>query len=110
MPSVDENDTPSVEPASKRPSVSARLAAAESQIEQLKAANDALMNESLNSWLTVVGDESRILGEVYSTLSWRITRPLRLVRQVQRKVAEVGAAETTSLVAARVKQRLGRRA
>jgi hypothetical protein len=110
MPSVDENDTMSDQPRSTRPTLSARLAAAENEIQRLQAANDALMNESLNTWLAVVGDESRTLAEVYSTLSWRITRPLRLVRQVQRKVADVGAAETTSLVTARVKQRLGRRA
>lgn len=97
-----------VKPARK--TVTQQLADAEKEIQRLQATNDALLNQSLNAWLTVVGDEARALAQVYSTLSWRITRPLRVVRQVQLKVSEVGPSETSALVAARLKQRLGRRA
>lgn len=91
-------------PAAKRPTLGDRLAAAEAENERLQRANDALMNDSLSSWLVVVSDEARALAQIHATLSWRITRPLRLARQVQIKAKEVGLQETASVVLARLKR------
>jgi hypothetical protein len=101
---------PSASASPKRSNVTTRLAEAEAEIARLRRTNDALMNQSLNTWLAVVGDEARALALVYSTLSWRVTRPLRLARQLQIKAKEVGISETASVVAARLKRRSGSRA
>jgi hypothetical protein len=107
--SPDDTSAPASAPVKHR-TVSERLDEAEAEIARLRRVNDALMNESLNTWLTVVGDEARALAEVYSTVSWRVTRPLRLARQVQRKAAEIGVSETASVVVARLRRGPGPRA
>jgi len=109
MPTGPEDSPPARARTSSRPTVSQRLAEAEAEIERLRRSNDALMNQSLNTWLVVVSDEARALSQVYSTVSWRITRPLRVARTVQTKVREVGVTETAAVVAATVKRRLATR-
>jgi hypothetical protein len=111
MPNEPEESTPSrAQGRAKRPTLSEQLATAQAEIEELRRTNDALANQSLNTWLVVVSDEARALSQVYSTLSWRITKPLRLARQVQIKVKEVGVTETAAVVGAGVKRRLGTKA
>ncbi|MDQ1610039.1 MAG: hypothetical protein QOE16_2771 [Microbacteriaceae bacterium] len=101
-----------VEPESatkpKRRTVTERLAEAESELDRLRRENDQLVNESLSTWLLVVDEESSALAQVYATLSWRITRPLRITRQLQLKVREVGVRRTAGFAAARLKQLRGR--
>ena len=91
-------------------SVSSRLAEVESERDALQAELDAKSNESIASWLTVVGTESRILGEMQNSVSWRVTKPLRLVRKVQLKVSQVGLGQVSQLAVADLKRRyIGRR-
>ncbi|TFB66991.1 hypothetical protein [Cryobacterium sp. Hz9] len=94
----------------QQPSLSARLAAVEAERDRLQAELDARENESLASWLEVVGTESRVLGDMYNTLSWRVTKPLRFVRKVQIKAVELGPSRFSQLAVADLKRRyLGRR-
>lgn len=76
----------------------------------LRAELDAQANQSIASWLNVAGTESRILGDMQNTLSWRVTKPLRIVRKIQVKFAQVGVAQFSQLAVADLKRRyLGRR-
>lgn len=111
MPNELEDSGPSRAPGrANRPTLSEQLATAQAEIDELRRTNDALANQSLNTWLVVVSDEARALSQVYSTLSWRITKPLRMARQVQVKVKEVGVSETAAVVSASVRRRLGTKA
>lgn len=108
--SESEIDGPSASKKSTKLSVSARLAQVEEERDRLRAELDAQSNASIASWLEVVGVESRILGDMQNSVSWKVTKPLRLVRKVQIKVAEVGVARTSQLAVADLKRRyLGRR-
>lgn len=94
----------------QQPSLAERLAQAEAERDRLREELDARANESVDSWLEVVGTESRILGQMHATLSWRITKPLRFARKVQLKVAQVGLARTSHLAVADLRRRfIGRR-
>ncbi|TFC72403.1 hypothetical protein E3O45_12695 [Cryobacterium sp. TMS1-20-1] len=91
-------------------SLSERLAEVELERDQLRSELDARENDSVASWLEVVGTESRILGDIHNTLSWRITKPLRFVRKVQIKAVELGPARFSQLAVADLKRRhVGRR-
>ena len=97
-------------PKPKKASLSERLAAVEAERDALRAELDARANDSVGSWLEVVGTESRILGEMHKTLSWRVTKPLRFFRKVQLKVSEVGLAKVSQLAVADFQRRFkGRR-
>ena len=97
-------------PNSQQPSLVERLAQAEAERDRLREELDARSNESVASWLAVAGTESRILGQMHGTLSWRITKPLRFVRKVQLKAAQVGVAQVAHLAAADLRRRfIGRR-
>ena len=86
------------------------MAEVESERDALQAELDARANESIASWLTVVGTESRILGEMQNSVSWRVTKPLRLIRKVQLKVSQVGIGQVSQLAVADLKRRYsGRR-
>lgn len=108
--SESEIDAPSASSKPKKLSVSARLAQVEEERDRLRAELDAQANASIASWLDVVGVESRVLGDMQNSVSWKVTKPLRVVRKVQIKVAEVGVARTSQLAVADLKRRyLGRR-
>lgn len=81
-----------------------RLATAEAEVERLRREVARLTNESLNSWLGLMDAESKELSLVYSTLSWRVTKPLRLARKVQIKVREIGVLRTVDFASGRLKQ------
>ena len=74
---------PLTDEASAQAELAARLVEAEAERDRLRAELDARANESVDSWLEVVGTESRILGQMHATLSRRITKPLRFARKVQ---------------------------
>ena len=51
-----------------------------------------------------------MLASMTNTLSWRITRPLRLARTVQIKMKEIGLVRTSQLAVADLRRRYaGRR-
>jgi hypothetical protein len=81
------------------------LVAAVSERDRLRAELDARANTEVASWLTIVADESRALREIQQTLSWRITKPLRLVRKVQKKTTEVGVVAVSQLAVADLRRR-----
>ncbi|WP_166786538.1 hypothetical protein [Cryobacterium sp. TMT1-19] len=102
--------TPLTDGAAAEADLAARLADSEAERDRLRNELDARSNESVESWLEVVGTESRILGQMHGTLSWRITKPLRFVRKVQLKAAQVGVAQVAQLAVADLRRRFtGRR-
>ncbi len=84
-----------------------QLSKALAERDLLKKQNEALLDNTLNQWLVVADNESRILQAVYASLSWRITKPLRMVRTVQLKIKEVGLVRTSEVIVGVVKQRVG---
>jgi hypothetical protein len=62
----------------------------------------------LDDWVVVTTRTSVALHSIQKTVSWRVTRPLRLVRRFQGSVNELGLAAATDLAAASVARRLGR--
>jgi hypothetical protein len=119
MPEIEINGTSNAEPlVSSLPtdpkplkaSLPERLAEVQAERDALRAELDARANDSVGSWLEVVGNESRILGEMHKTVSWRVTKPLRFLRKVQLKVSEVGLAKVSQLAVADFQRRFkGRR-
>jgi hypothetical protein len=73
--------------------------------DRLRQELDSRANADIVSWLRVVDDESRMLRDMQQTLSWRITKPLRLARKVQKKAAEVGVVEVSQLAVADLRRR-----
>ena len=62
---------------------------------------------SLDFWLDAVRTTaagSMTVTKLQQSISWRITKPLRAVRLVQRKVQETGVRRTAAMVKVRVNQ------
>lgn len=105
-----QTDGPVSEEPTQSQNLVERLAAVEAECDRLRTELDARANESIGSWLEVVGTESRTLGQMHNTISWRVTKPLRFVRKVQLKVSEVGIAKVSQLAVADFQRRFkGRR-
>lgn len=77
-------------------------ASAEVELEQLREA-------VLDDWLVVTSSVTDYLRDIQQTFSWRVTRPLRRARLLQKKVDEVGVVPAGQLVAVTLAKRLGRR-
>ena len=87
-----------------------QLAAVESERDGLRQFADEHANREIASWLEVVGTETRLLGEMQNSISWRLTRPLRAARTIQIKVARVGVPRASQLAVADLRRRFrGRR-
>lgn len=104
MPSTNERDD-AIASSSEIDALRADLDAAVSERDRLRSDLDARANAEVASWLTIVADESRALREIQQTLSWRITKPLRLVRKVQKKANEVGVYQVSQLAVADLRRR-----
>lgn len=76
---------------------SARLAA---ELEELREA-------ILEDWIIVTTRNVDAIRAMEKSLSWRVTRPLRLVRSAQLRAAELGYVEAGQLVAARLAAKAG---
>ncbi|ARC57433.1 hypothetical protein AS850_10130 [Frondihabitans sp. 762G35] len=74
---------------------------AESDLRELREA-------VLDDWLRVTSSVTDAVTEIQSTVSWRVTRPLRLTRLMQRKVSEIGVVPASRLAAVALAKRLGR--
>lgn len=74
---------------------------ADSDLQELREA-------VLDDWLVVTTSVTGALHDIQQTVSWKVTRPLRLGRLLQRKVSEVGAVPASQLAAAALARRLGR--
>jgi hypothetical protein len=70
---------------------------------------EELRSAVLEDWVVITSMTAGALAEFQSTLSWRITRPLRLFRRYQIAVERHGFREATELGAVAVAERLRRR-
>jgi hypothetical protein len=71
------------------------------QLEELRSA-------VLRDWAVVVSRSTAEIVDMQSTVSWRVTRPLRMVRTMQRTASEGGLRAASDLVAVKIAQRLSR--
>lgn len=67
-----------------------------------------LRDAVLDDWLVVTTSVTGALHDIQQTVSWKVTKPLRLGRLLQKKVGEVGVVPASQLAAAAVARRLGR--
>ena len=82
----------------------------EAEVRRLQGELDRRAGEDLRTWIKAVRDEGRLVRDMQKTLSCRVTRPLRVARFLQLKVAEVGVMKTSQLAVADLRRRyLGRR-
>jgi hypothetical protein len=87
-----------------------RIRELEDEVVRLQAEIDRRSGDDLRTWIRAVRDEGRLVRDMQKTLSWRVTRPLRLARFLQLKVAEIGVMKTSQLAVADLRRRyLGRR-
>lgn len=75
---------------------------AEEQLEELREA-------VLNDWVIVTSHSTDALRAMQSTVSWRITRPLRTFRTYTSKSKELGVLPAGRLAAALIARKLGGR-
>lgn len=78
------------------------------QTTRLRAELDELREAVLEDWIVVTTRNFEAIREMQHTVSWRVTRPLRVFRVFQRKAFEIGYARATQLAAQRVAAKLGR--
>ena len=78
----------------------------DSEADRLRAEVDLLLNNDVAAWLKVVRAKSAVASDYENSLSWRITRPLRLARSFQVKVREDGVRSAVGQAATRVRQKL----
>lgn len=77
-------------------------------VAELRARIDQLLNDPLDSWVEnmYVGGSA---AEFESTISWRITKPLRAVRTFQMRVSQLGFGTAVAHSMRYARRRLGRR-
>ena len=74
----------------------------------IRAERDALLNADVESWLNRIAKVASA-EEYQNSLSWRVTRPLRLARTFQLRAKRDGLPSAVSQAAVVVKQRIARR-
>ena len=75
---------------------------------QLSAEVDRLRNQAVLRWAELIHTRGIGVSEYENTLSWRITKPLRVVRRGQIAVRELGFVNVVRTVAARLLARFRR--
>lgn len=73
----------------------------EADLEELREA-------VLDDWLLVTSSVTDYLNDIQHTLSWRVTRPLRVVRVLQKRAGELGVVPTGQLAAVALAKKLRR--
>jgi hypothetical protein len=63
--------------------LSARVRELEHERDRLLGELDTLTNRSLAHWLSIERRETSAVDALHQTLSWRVTKPLRVVREAQ---------------------------
>lgn len=74
--------------------------------QQLTELRDAVLGD----WILVTSHSTDALRAIHSTVSWRVTKPLRAFRRFSIKANEVGVVPAGRLAAEIVARRLGARA
>lgn len=77
--------------------------------EQVRAQLNELREAVLHDWATVVESHAGMIRTMQQSLSWKVTRPLRLARSYQFKVREVGMLNATRIAAEMVVDKVGSR-
>lgn len=70
---------------------------------------DELREAVLDDWLVITSSGGDALSALQNSVSWRITRPLRMFRRFEKKMREVGFVPAAQLTAVSLARRLGER-
>jgi hypothetical protein len=65
-----------------------------------------LQDAVLSDWVTVASHATNALRAMEGTLSWRVTKPLRVVRILQTKIAQVGPSRAVQIATAQIASRM----
>lgn len=76
------------------------------ELETLRDERDALVQNDVSAWLELVRTQSTSRRDYRNSLSWRITKPIRLAGLFSRKVRESGLRSALSLASASVTKRV----
>jgi hypothetical protein len=78
------------------------------ELERLRAERDALLERDVTTWLDRVRTEGSTYREFESSISYRITAPIRWAGIFTRKVRSDGLGDALGLAAAALRKRLRR--
>ncbi len=78
------------------------------ELEQLRAERDALLEHDVATWLDRVRTEGSSYRQFESSISYRVTAPIRWSGIFVRKVRSDGLGDAMGLAVAAVKKRAGR--
>jgi len=81
---------------------------ADDREQELERELAELREAVLTDWITVASQVTDALNSMQKTLSWRITRPLRLARGLQIKVEQVGTGRAVQIARAQLATKLRR--
>lgn len=82
------------------------------ELDELRHENDELRQRTLEHWAAVAKSDasvSQVVNGMQSSLSWRVTKPLRVVRDLQIKAARVGYLRALSKSSGYLRRVLGNR-
>lgn len=82
-----------------------RITALEKECAQLQTQLDEMSNEATSRWLKAVQYESVVIREIQNSLSWKITKPLRMIRHYQRAFSRLGVRRAWMVVIGRLRRR-----
>lgn len=75
---------------------------------RLEAELEELREAVLEDWILMTTRNVEAIRAMQRTVSWRVTRPLRMFRVFQRKASDLGYIRASQLAAARLAEKLGR--
>ena len=78
------------------------------ELERLRAERDALLEHDVSVWLDRLREEGSSIRDFESSISYRVTAPIRWSGILVRKVRSDGLGEAVGLAVAAVKKRAGR--
>lgn len=105
----DEVAAPIVPPASAESVESPEPRTQAEELARLRAQVDALLNDPFDEWVERIQVGGVTVTGFERTLSWRVTKPLRLVRTFQIRVDQLGLPGAIGHSARFVKRRLSGR-
>ena len=80
----------------------------EEELVRVRAERDSLLNTDVDSWLSSMQNVASV-EDYRNSMSWKVTRPLRMFRMYQLVIARDGFSSATAQALAIVKRRVGRR-